>query len=212
MSVLPAHKGVANRVSALLARAFLLSTKRAFVDDKRIVQFRCKSSPSWAGNGLIETAVPTNLPAELSNTGNGAIHDPLSHSSTAFLHSLARSPGQCSANHHASSRAHQVHVRCPTTRPAPPACMKTMAQASSPPFCGTQLAEICGVEHEVRVTSGAPRLSAPYNKAQLGPPGLEGIKIRLPGPRREKQVCRRPTLHSCAHSLHVSISPHRVPR
>ena len=93
----------------------------------------------------------------------------------SYKQSPTESPGQSSANHHASSRAREVHVRCPTTRPAPPACMKTMTQASRPPFCGTQLAEICGVEHEVRVTSGAPRLSAPYNCAQLGPPGLEGL-------------------------------------
>ena len=37
--LLPAHKGLGFRVSALLARAFLLSTKRAFVDDTRRVQF-----------------------------------------------------------------------------------------------------------------------------------------------------------------------------
>ena len=51
-----------------------------------------------------------------------------------------------------------------------------MAQASSPPFCGTQLAEICGVDRpRYEGDRGAPRLSAPYNSAQLGPPGLEGI-------------------------------------
>ena len=63
-----------------------------------------------------------------------------------------------------------------TTRPAPPACMKTMTQACSPPFCGTQLVEICGVDRpRYEGDRGAPRLSAPYNYAQLGPPGLEGI-------------------------------------
>ena len=38
--LLPAHKGVASRVSAHFARAILLSANRVIVDDMRMMQFR----------------------------------------------------------------------------------------------------------------------------------------------------------------------------
>ena len=53
--------------------------------------------------------------------------------------------------------------------------------ARAPPFAQQHLtlasgAEICGVDRpRYEGDRGAPRLSAPYNYAQLGPPGLEGI-------------------------------------
>ena len=74
---------------------------------------------------------------------------------------LPCSPGPCALPDYSPStaRVHEDH-----------------GEASRPPFCGTQLAEICGVDRPRNEGDrGAPRLSAPYNSAQLGPPGLEGI-------------------------------------
>jgi len=74
---------------------------------------------------------------------------------------LPCSPGPCALPDYSPStaRVHEDHD-----------------EASRPPFCGTQLAEICGVDRpRYEGDRGAPRLSAPYNYAQLGPPGLEGI-------------------------------------
>ena len=66
----------------------------------------------------------------------------------------------------------------------------------SPPFCGTQLAEICGVKE--RVPSGAPRLSAPYSRGGARPPRPEGPPEgkRLPGAEGppEGKLLRRPSL------------------
>ena len=87
------------------------------------------------------------------------------------------SPGRCSANHHASSRAHQVHVRCPATRPPPVRWLHCEKQVV-PPFCGTQLAEICGVDRpRYEGDRGAPRLSVPR-------PALRRSLRRITPPRR----------------------------
>ena len=97
--------------------------KSAPSHDNEVLQFTTKTVSSAATNRLVETAIPKNLPAELSATQFGAIHDPLSHAppspssgpwqlaarsrrqSSCFL---PCSPGPCALPGHSLSRA-RVH-------------------------------------------------------------------------------------------------------
>ena len=64
--------------------------ENAFPSDNDILEFITKTWPSWAENRFVETAIPENIPAELSAARNSANHDPLSHPSSP-RHTL---PGQ----------------------------------------------------------------------------------------------------------------------
>ena len=90
--------------------------ENAFPSDNDILEFITKTWPSWAENRFIETAIPENIPAELSAARNSAIHAPLSHPLSPGLHaawttSLARPP-----NDHASSHAHEAPHHTPPHR------------------------------------------------------------------------------------------------
>ena len=67
--------------------------ENAFPSDNDILEFITKTWPSWAENRFIETAIPENIPAELSAARNSANHDPLSHpSSPGYTRCLGNSP------------------------------------------------------------------------------------------------------------------------
>ena len=124
--------------------------KSATSHDNEVLQFTTKTVSSAATNRLVETAIPKNLPAELSATQFGAIHDPLSHAPPiAQQRSLATrraKPPPIIMLPPVLTRP--LRVAWPLTQPRPRtrAIICPCQQASRPPFCGTQPAEICGVE------------------------------------------------------------------
>ena len=85
-------------------------------------------------------------------------------------------------------------------RPASLATMRAMPENKSPPFCGTQLAEICGVDEwsVAEGGSGAPRLfraSTTPPRRRGAPGGIDSLGRTVPPREGEARPLGRAALH-----------------
>ena len=109
------------------------------IDDNADLEIITKTSPSVAANMISGPSFhtdpePSCQPIKMAPTKTRPRRPP--HTIPGVP---ARSIFQCSANHHASSHAHQTSVRCLATRPTTLACtndhINSLFGRDGPPFC-----------------------------------------------------------------------------
>ena len=164
------------------------------IDDNADLEIITKTSPAVAANMISGPSFdidpePSCQPIKMAPTKTRPRRPP-----HTILGVPARSIFQCSANHHASSHAHQTHVRCLATRPTTLACtndhINSLFGRDGPPFCAARPyssgAEICGVKG--RGTSSFRGLTS-LRSLRAGPPCRRtNASPAQRAPRREKKA------------------------